>query len=102
MQVVLEQREHEAEVGRDRRLAGEQQLDPLLDLEVLGVDVVVERDHLVRELVILRAHRLDRSAERAQDELALGPQRQLERVQLLLEADARHRPRLAHPNRPVT
>ena len=45
----LKQREHETQVGCDGGLAREQELDLLLDFEVLRVDVVVERDHLVRE-----------------------------------------------------
>ena len=96
MEVVLQQREHEPEVGRDRGLAREQQLDPLLDLEVLRVDVVVEGDHLVGELDVLRAHRLDRAAQRAQHELALEAKKRLELVELFLEGDSHQ------PNRPVT
>ena len=72
MEVVLQQRQDEPKVARDRRLAREQQLDPLLDLEVLRVDVVVERDHLVGELDVLGADGLDGAAERAEDELALS------------------------------
>ncbi len=96
VEVVLQHREHEPEVARDGRLAGEQQLDPLLDLEVLRVDVVVERDHLVGELGVLRADGLDRRPDRAQDEIALVAERGLELVELLLERDAHQ------PNRPVT
>ena len=81
-------REHEPQVARHRRLARQQELDALLDLEVLRVDVVVERDHLVRELEILGAHRLDGPAQRAQHELALRAQQALELVQLLLKGDA--------------
>ena len=92
----MQQREHEPEVGRHRRLPGEQQLDSLRDREVLPVDVVVEGDHLVGELEILRADRLDRAAQRPQHEVGLRPQRRLERVQLLLERDPHQ------PNRPVT
>ena len=96
MEVVLQQREHEPEVGRDRGLAREQQLDPLFDLEVLRVDVVVEGDHLVGELDVLRAHRLDRAAQRAQHQLALEAKKRLELVELFLEGDSHQ------PNRPVT
>ena len=95
MEVVLQHREHEPEVARHRGLAREQELDPLLDLEVLRVDVVVERDHLVGELDVLRADGLDGPAQRAQHELALDVQQPLELVQLLLEGDPQ-------PNRPVT
>ena len=96
MEIALEHCEHEPEVARDGRLAGEQELDPLLDLEVLRIDVVVEGDHLVRELEVLRADRLDGAAERAEHELALGVEQALELVQLFLEGDAHQ------PNRPVT
>ena len=42
--------------------------------------------------------RVDRAAERAQDDRALLLQARLERVEALLELDPGH----AHPNRPVT
>ena len=85
-----------AEVARDGRLLREQELDPLLDLEELGVDVVVEGDHLVGELDVLRADGLDGATERAQHELALTAQRQLELVELLLKEIR------TYPNRLVT
>ena len=87
--------EHEPEVGRDRRLPGEQRLDALLDREVAAVDLVVEGDHLVGELDVLRVERVQRAAKRAQDERALLLERLLEAGQLVLE----DRPQ---PNRPVT
>ena len=87
VQVVLEQREHETQVGCDGGLAREQELDPLLDREVLRVDVVVERDHLVGELEVLRAHGFDRRAQRAEHQLTFEAERRLERLQLLLERD---------------
>jgi hypothetical protein len=95
VEVDVEDREHEAQVARDRRLAGEQGLDPLLDADVSVVDVVVERDHFIRELVVALLERVERSAQRAQDERALLLERRLEQVELVLEG----RP---HPNRPVT
>ena len=70
-----------------RGLAREQELDLLLDREVLRVDVVVERDHLVGELEVLRAHGFDRRAQRAEHQLTFEAERRLERLQLLLERD---------------
>ena len=51
---VVQDREHEAEVGGDGRLLREQLLDRLLDPVVARVDLVVERDDLVAELGVLR------------------------------------------------
>jgi hypothetical protein len=102
VEVVLQEREHEAEVARHRRLPRQQQLDALLDRDVLRVDVVVEGDHLVRQLEVARADGLDRAAQRAQDEVSLRVQGELQRVELLLEAEPRHVPGVAHPNLPVT
>ena len=90
-------REHEAQVAGDRRLAREQRLDALLDREVALVDLVVEGDHLVGELRVLLHERVERAAQRAQDEVALLLQRRLDLVELLLETPYAHQ-----PNRPVT
>ena len=84
----MQHREHEPQVGRDRRLPREQRLDPLLDLHVLAIDVVVEGDHLVRELDVALTERVQRPAQHAQDELALFLQARLELVELFLEADS--------------
>ena len=51
---VVQDREHEAQVGGDGRLLREQLLDHLLDAVVARVDLVVERDDLVAELDVLR------------------------------------------------
>jgi hypothetical protein len=50
----VQDREHEAQVGGDRRLLGEQLPDRLLDPVVAGVDLVVEGDDLVAQLDVLR------------------------------------------------
>ena len=70
MQVVLQDCEHEAKVARDGGLAREQELNPLLHLEVLRIDVVVEGDHFVGELDVLGAHGFDGAAQRREDQLA--------------------------------
>jgi hypothetical protein len=57
--------------------------------------IVVEGDHLVRELDVLAGERVQRPAQGAQHEVRLLPERQLERGQLLLEGGS-------HPKRPVT
>ena len=91
----MQHREDEAQVDRDRRLPGEQGLDRLLDLEVAPVDLVVEGDHLVRQLGVCLAERVERAAQRAEDELALLEQARLESVEIFLERDSQ-------PNLPVT
>ena len=91
----MEDREHESQVARDGGLAREGHLDLLLEREVARVDLVVERDHLVAELDVLRAERVDDAADRPQDDLARLLEARLEGVQLGLELDS-------HPNRPVT
>ena len=92
----MQQGEDEAQVARDRRLPGEQHLDPLLDVQVRRVDLVVERDHLVGELGVLLPECVQRAAQRTEDELTLFLQRRLGAVERLLERDAHQ------PNRPVT
>ena len=76
-----------AEVDGNRRLAGQQRLDALLDRDVAAVDLVVEADHLVGELLVAPRERVQRRAERAQDEVALLLQRRLELRELLGEGD---------------
>ena len=99
----MQHREHEPEIGRHRRLAGEERLDPLLDPEVGGVDLVVEGDHFFGELEVLLDERPRRGLNRANDELALPLKRRLQVDQLLVEADAcaalgpLHRPMLSRP-----
>ena len=85
MEVHPQDREHEAEVGRDRRLAGEQRLHSRLDCEIAAVDLVVEADHLVGELVVAAGERVQRRAEGPEDEVALLLERRLELDELLVE-----------------
>ena len=80
---------------RRRRLSREQRLNARLDVEVAAVDLVVERDHLVGELLVLLLERVQRAAQRPADELALLLERRLELVELFLKPDSQ-------PNRPVT
>ena len=58
---------------------------PVLDREVAAVDLVVEADHLVGELVVAARERVERRAQRAQDEVALLLERRLELRELLVE-----------------
>jgi hypothetical protein len=95
VEVHVQDREHEPEVGRDGRLPREQGLDAFLDRDVALVDVVVERDDLVGELVVALLQRAERPAKRPQDEVALLVQRRLEQVEIFLEGRS-------HPKRPVT
>ena len=78
------------------RLPGEQRLDAFLDARVAAVDLVVERDHVVGELVVAARERVQRRAESAQNEVALLLQTGFELGELLLERDPHQ------PNRPVT
>ena len=99
----MQDREHEPQVDRDRRLPREQRLDPLLDREVLRVDLVVERDHLVGELgVLLRAARSSAPRSERRTSSPSSCSDRLEAVELLLEAYAIARSAIAQPNRPVT
>ena len=91
----MQDREHEPEVHRCRRLSREQRLDARLDVEVAAVDLVVESDHLVGELLVLLLERVQRATQRPADELALLLERRLELVELFLKPDS-------HPNRPLT
>jgi hypothetical protein len=95
MEVVVEDREHEAQVDRHGSLAREQRLDALLDAEVGPVDLVVERDHLVGQLDVGLQEGVQGAAERPEDVCALLLERRLELIQLFLERDP-------HPNLPVT
>ena len=88
VQVDAQHREHEPQVGGDRRLAREQRLHALLDRDVAAVDLVVEADHLVGELLVAAGERVQRRAQRAQDEVAFFLQRRLELRELLGERRA--------------
>ena len=57
VEVDVQDREHEPQVGRDRCLTRDQRLDARLDGEVGGVDLVVEADDLVGELDVLLGER---------------------------------------------
>ena len=54
---------------------------------VARVDLVVERDHLVAQLDVLRLERVDRAADRAEDDVALLLEARLEGVEARLELD---------------
>src|SRR5919201_66160 len=82
VQVDVQDREDEPQIGRDRGLPREQRLDLLLDLEVEAVHVVVERDHLVGQLEVALREGVERTAERPQDERTLLLQARLELVEL--------------------
>jgi hypothetical protein len=70
MKVHVQHRQDEPKVDRDRGLARQELLDALLDLEVLAVDLVIERDHFLGQLDVLVPERVQRAPERAQDELS--------------------------------
>ncbi len=65
----MDHRQQQPQVARDRRLEGEQRLDLVLDGEEVAVDLVVEGDHLVRELAIPLLERAHRAADGAEDAL---------------------------------
>ena len=86
----MEHGEHEAEIGRHGCLLGEQLADRALDAVVAVVDLVVEGDHLVAELDVLRREGVDRAAHRPNGDLALLLEVRLERLEALLVLDACH------------
>jgi hypothetical protein len=63
------------------------------------VDLVVEGDHLVAELDVLRLEGVDRAAHGTECDGSLLLEVGLERLEPVLVLDARHR---LYPNRPVT
>src|SRR6266581_5780984 len=83
VEVDVEDREHEAEIAGDGCLPGKEQLNPFLDANVPLVDVVVERDHLVRKLFVSLLESVDRATQRAQDERSLFLKRGLEQREVL-------------------
>jgi hypothetical protein len=83
--------EHEPEVARNGGLAGKHLLDPTLDPVIAAVDLVVEGDYLVAELRILADERVDGSADRPEDILALFLQVRLELLEILFECYAHRR-----------
>ena len=73
------------QIGRDRRLQGQQREDPLLDLEVAAVDAVVVMDDDRRELDVLVLERLERAVERRDDEIDPPERLMFEAAEFLLE-----------------
>ena len=59
----MQNREHEPEVGRDRRLPREQVLDACLDREIACVHLVVEADYFLGELGVAVLQRGEHRAE---------------------------------------
>ena len=55
--------QHESQVDGDGRLAGEQRLDAVLDLEVDAVDGVIAGDHLVGGIRIGGDQRFERAVK---------------------------------------
>jgi hypothetical protein len=95
VKVDVQDREHEAQIACHGRLPREQKLDALFDPDIPLVDLVVERDHLVGELLVPLLERVDRATKGPQDERAFFLQCRLELVELFLE-------RGPQPNLPVT
>jgi hypothetical protein len=95
VEVVVQDGEDETKVSGRWRLGRQQLLRSLLDMEVAIVDLVVERDDLVGELDVAGGERVERAAERAEDEVALLLEGGAELVKGILELDS-------HPNLPVT
>jgi hypothetical protein len=90
MDRAVQHREHETQVAGHGRLLGEQLADRPLDAVIPLVDLVVEGDHLVTELDVLRLERVDRPAHRAEDDLALLLEVGLEGVEARLVLEACH------------
>ena len=87
----------EPQVRGDRRLQREERQDPVVELEVDPVDLVVARDDTLRPVVVVLDHRLHGVVDGVTGEFAEREQLQLHLVELLVEVRARHQ-----PNRPVT
>ena len=83
----VQQRRHDAQVARHRRLQGEQREDPLVDLEVAAVDPVVVGDHDRRELDVAVVQRLERAVQRRDHQVERAERLLLEPGELLLEVD---------------
>ena len=80
----MQDREDEAQVDGDRRLASRAVTGcPPRSPGSVVVDLVVERDHLVGQLDVALLERVQAAAERAEDERALLLERRLELVELL-------------------
>jgi hypothetical protein len=94
VQVVVQDREGQSQVHRHRRLAGQQRLHAVLDLQVDVVHLVVEGDHPVGEGDVALLDRLQRPPQRAQREPPLVLEGRLQPVELILEGGP-------HPKRPV-
>src|SRR6266566_971012 len=95
VEVYVKDGQDETKIARDRRLARKQELDAFFDPDVVLVDVVVERDHLVCELFVALLQSVDRTAQGTQNQLTFLLKSRLEQIELFLEG----RP---HPNLPVT
>jgi hypothetical protein len=81
----VQQRGHEPQVARDRRLQREQREDPLMDLEVAPVDTVVVGDDHFRELDVLVLQRLEHAVELLDDQVQAAEGVAFQRLQLRLE-----------------
>ena len=95
MEVYVEDGQDEAKIAGDGGLARKQELDAFFDPDVVLVDVVVERDHLVCELFVALLQSVDRAAKGTENQLTFLLESRLEQIELFLEG----RP---HPNLPVT
>ena len=95
VEVDVQDREHEPEVARDRRLAREQVLDALSIAEVARVHFVVEADHLLGELGVACSSAL--SAARSERST-----RSLSAWSSLSSRSSSSWKLVPHPKRPVT
>ena len=87
----MQHREQQPQIARDRVVQRKRALDRGLNLEEEAVDLVVERDHLVRKLDVLLAESADRAVQGRQDPLTLLLELRLEPVECLVHRHARHR-----------
>ena len=94
----VQQGRDQAQVGRHRRLRGEQRDQALVHLQVAAVDPVVVGDHDLRQLDVLLLDRFQRAPERRRDQVEPAEAARLELLELLLVFD----PGLHQPNFPET
>ena len=100
VQVHVQDRRDQAEIRRDRGLCGEQRQDPLLDVDIGGVDRVIVLNDLLRQRFVLVRQGLDGVRHRHGGPVSHAQDLALQRRELVMESVTG----LVHhqPNRPVT
>ena len=102
----MQQRRDDPQIAGDRRLAGQQRQDPLVDLQIATVDPVVVGDDHPGQLDVLVADRLQRAVELLEHQVHPAERLALELLQCFAELVTCLLHGLAgllhYPNLPVT